>query len=46
MTAQECAGIIHSDFARGFIRAEVTPYEELIRYGGMNKAREGWENAS
>lgn len=40
MTAQECAGIIHSDFARGFIRAEVTPYEELIRYGGMNKARE------
>lgn len=40
MTAQECAGIIHTDFARGFIRAEVTSYEDLIHYGSMNKAKE------
>jgi GTP-binding protein YchF len=32
-TAQEAAGVIHSDLARGFIRAEVTPYQELLALG-------------
>jgi GTP-binding protein YchF len=32
-TAPEAAGEIHSDFERGFIRAEVVPYETYIQYG-------------
>ena len=32
MVAPECAGIIHSDFQRGFIRAETYSYEDLIVY--------------
>jgi len=31
-TAHKAAGIIHSDMERGFIRAEVTPYEDYIRH--------------
>jgi len=33
MKAPACAGIIHSDFERGFIRAEVMSYDDLITYG-------------
>jgi ribosome-binding ATPase len=33
VTAQEAAGVIHSDLARGFIRAEVTAYQDLIGLG-------------
>ena len=33
MKAPECAGIIHSDFQRGFIRAEVMSYDDLISCG-------------
>lgn len=33
MKAPQAAGIIHSDFERGFIRAEVYSYEDLIKYG-------------
>lgn len=40
MTAPETAGIIHSDFERGFIRAETVSYEDLIEAGSMTKARE------
>ncbi|MEJ9210155.1 redox-regulated ATPase YchF [Bacillus smithii] len=40
MKAPECAGIIHSDFERGFIRAEVVSYEDLIEAGSMVGARE------
>ena len=40
MTAQEAAGVIHSDFARGFIRAEVVSWRDFIDYGGEAKARE------
>lgn len=32
MTAPECAGIIHSDFQRGFIKAEVMSYDDLVKY--------------
>lgn len=40
MKAPECAGIIHSDFERGFIRAEVISYDDFMAYGGLLKARE------
>jgi GTP-binding protein YchF len=40
MKAPECAGIIHSDFERGFIRAEVVSYDDLIEAGSMVGARE------
>ncbi len=33
MTAQESAGVIHSDLERGFIRAEVMKYDDFIQYG-------------
>ncbi len=38
-TALEAAGEIHTDIARGLIRAEVISYEDLIRCGGMVEAR-------
>lgn len=38
--APRCAGVIHSDFERGFIRAEVIGAEELIEFGSLAKARE------
>ena len=38
--APQCAGIIHTDFERGFIRAEVTSYEDLIKYGSEKDAKD------
>lgn len=38
-TAPMAAGVIHSDLQRGFIRAEVTPYADLIAAGGMSEAK-------
>ena len=38
-TAPEAAGAIHSDLQRGFIRAEVISYEELVAAGGWEAAR-------
>ncbi len=40
MKAPACAGIIHSDFEKGFIRAEVMSYEDLEKYGTELKVRE------
>ena len=40
MKAPECAGIIHSDFQRGFIRAEVMSYEDLASLGSELKVKE------
>ena len=40
MTAPQCAGVIHTDFERGFIRAEVTSYEDYVEYNGENGAKE------
>ncbi|WP_019243387.1 MULTISPECIES: redox-regulated ATPase YchF [Bacillus] len=40
MKAPQCAGIIHSDFERGFIRAETVSYEDLLAGGNMAAARE------
>ncbi len=39
-TAQQCAGVIHSDFQRGFIRAETIRAEELLAAGSWTAARE------
>jgi ribosome-binding ATPase len=38
-TAPEAAGVIHTDFQRGFIKAEVVAYEDLIAAGSMAAAR-------
>lgn len=40
MKAPQCAGIIHTDFERGFIRAETVSYEDLLAAGSMTAARE------
>lgn len=39
-TAPQAAGVIHGDFERGFIKAEVVSYEDLIQAGSWAKARE------
>ncbi|MBD1884489.1 redox-regulated ATPase YchF [Microcoleus vaginatus] len=40
MLAPQAAGVIHSDFERGFIRAETVSYEDLVATGAMNAAKE------
>jgi len=41
--APQAAGVIHSDFERGFIRAEVIALDKLVEAGGMLQARaKGW----
>ena len=37
--APEAAGVIHSDLQKGFIRAEVVPYNDLLALGGMSAVR-------
>lgn len=37
--APECAGVIHSDLQRGFIRAEVIPWDELLSLGSWSAAK-------
>lgn len=39
MKAPQCAGVIHTDFERGFIRAEVIKYEDFITLGGESQCR-------
>jgi len=39
-TAPEAAGVIHTDFQKGFIRAEVTAYDDFIQYNGEHGAKE------
>ncbi|QHE54142.1 redox-regulated ATPase YchF [Pontibacillus sp. HMF3514] len=40
MTAPQAAGIIHTDFERGFIRAETVSYDDLVKAGKMSVAKE------
>ena len=40
MKAPQAAGVIHSDFERGFIRAETIAYQDLVVHGSMNAAKE------
>jgi GTP-binding protein YchF len=39
-TAPKAAGVIHSDFERGFIKAETVAYDDLVRLGSVAAARE------
>ncbi|GAB4002751.1 redox-regulated ATPase YchF [Nocardioides ultimimeridianus] len=39
-TAPEAAGVIHTDFQKGFIKAEVVSFDDLMAAGSVNKARE------
>lgn len=39
-TAPQAAGVIHSDFEKGFIRAEVIQYENFVKYGSENAVKE------
>ena len=39
-TAPQAAGVIHTDFERGFIRAEVTAYNDYVHLGGEQAAKE------
>ncbi len=40
MTAPQCAGVIHTDFEKNFIKAEVVSYEDLMAAGSMQAARD------
>ncbi|WP_139982963.1 redox-regulated ATPase YchF [Nocardioides litoris] len=39
-TAPEAAGVIHTDFQKGFIKAEVVSFDDLVEHGSLLKARE------
>src|SRR5688500_4045912 len=39
-TAPQAAGVIHTDFERGFIRAEVASYDDVVAHGGEQGAKE------
>jgi GTP-binding protein YchF len=39
-TAPQAAGVIHTDFEKGFIRAEVVSYDDFVKYGGEQGAKE------
>ncbi|MDC6386184.1 redox-regulated ATPase YchF [Flagellimonas taeanensis] len=39
-TAPQAAGVIHTDFEKGFIRAEVISYDDYIKYGSESKVKE------
>lgn len=40
MSAPQCAGVIHTDFQRGFIRADVYHYSDFLKYGDETKIKE------
>ena len=40
MTAPQCAGVIHTDFEKSFIKAEVISYDELTAAGSMQNAKD------
>ena len=39
-TAPQAAGVIHTDFEKGFIRAEVISFDHYVHYGSESKVRE------
>ncbi|NBP83380.1 DUF933 domain-containing protein, partial [bacterium] len=38
-TAPQAAGVIHTDFQRGFIKAEIVSFDDLVANGNMNAAK-------
>ena len=45
-TAPQAAAVIHTDFEKGFIRAEVTAYDDFVALKGENGAKEAGKMAS
>jgi len=43
-TAPRCAGVIHGDFEKGFIRAETTAYDDYVAHNGEQGAKEAGKN--
>ncbi|MDO4691446.1 MAG: redox-regulated ATPase YchF [Porphyromonadaceae bacterium] len=43
--APQCAGVIHTDFEKGFIRAEVIKFDDFIHYGGETAVKEAGKMA-
>ena len=42
-TAPQAAGVIHTDFQRGFIKAEIVSFDQLMEAGSMTEAKaKGW----
>ena len=39
-TAPQAAGVIHTDFERGFIRAETISFDDFVEFGGEHSAKE------
>lgn len=39
MLAPDCAGIIHTDFKKGFIMAEVLSYDDLVKFSNYENAK-------
>jgi ribosome-binding ATPase YchF (GTP1/OBG family) len=39
-TAPQAAGVIHTDFERGFIRANIVSYDDFVKLGGTKEARD------
>ena len=40
-TAPQAAGVIHTDFEKGFIRAQTIAYEDFVKFGGEQGAKDG-----
>ena len=40
MKAPQCAGIIHTDFERGFIKAEIMSFDDLVKYGSEKDVKD------
>ena len=40
MKAPQCAGIIHTDFERGFIKAETMSYDDFMKYGSQQAVKD------
>lgn len=40
MTAPQAAGVIHTDFEKGFIRAETISFDDYVKFSGYNGAKE------
>jgi ribosome-binding ATPase YchF (GTP1/OBG family) len=40
MKAPQCAGVIHTDFEKGFIRAEVIKFDDFISLGGESACKD------
>ena len=42
-SAPKCAWVIHTDFEKGFIKADVVKWDDIVEFGGWSKARENWK---